>query len=218
MSYSENLYLFNQQRYFDQVVPAFERFKQAKDVSRLVNLLEEAQRLLPALETQDGIPLYTSQSSILSDIDILTGKEFYSRAGNYQSKSKKTSAEDLHAYIYDSIACELITIFCIPRGLGFEPNLDVGNSPLYHLLMQTSPAISAFLEFREPFQKMPVKIAPEKANILARWEDLPKWKAEIEILKKVVSDEQIESELAQLFRMLEHCQVNPDYTIFGSFE
>ncbi len=137
MSVDVYIYLFDPQPYEGSLLPAYRTFVDKRDSGPLVKLLRDAIPQLGSVVTGYGEP-GLSQQSYESYIATLTGKEYYSSQAKEPKEGDVTTPEDMRILVDNSIAPNLLEVFCISRNLGVNPEQSMSRRALMNYLYSQS--------------------------------------------------------------------------------
>jgi hypothetical protein len=137
MSADIYIYLFDPQSYEERLLPAYKAFVDKGVSDALVRLLKDAIPRLATVARGYGEP-ELSTKSYEESIAILTGKQYYSSQGKQRNAGEVTTREDLRSLVDNSIAPDLLQVYCIPRNLGVNPEQSMSRKALAEYLYSQS--------------------------------------------------------------------------------
>jgi len=143
MSVDIFIYLFDPQLNEGSVLPAYRTFVDKADTVPLVKLLRDAITQLDSMPIGQSAPRWP-KAVYEEDIAILTGKEYYSSKAKEPKKGDVTTPEDMRILVENSVAPELLEVFCIPRNLGINPEQSMSRTALVNYLYSQSTWIEDY--------------------------------------------------------------------------
>jgi len=149
------IYLFDTQEYEHSVLPAYRGFKERSDKGPLLKLLRGA--MSHAAASRTGREVSPPEEIYQHYVDVLSGRQHYgSERKEGSDQTGPTTAQDMRLFVDNSVAPVLVTVFCLPRNEGIQPEQSMSGAALMNYLYSQSKWIEAYFTFaKEPSGAVP---------------------------------------------------------------
>jgi hypothetical protein len=209
MGVNVSVLLFDLREYEQSILPAYQAFMQSSDTRPLIGLL---QSLL--LEVRSGKRAsYWSMEVYQEELDILTGKRFYSSQGKEQQEGSVTSPDDLRRFVEGNVAPDLVRVFCIPHEPNFKSEQSMSLTALdNYLYSQSSWIEDYFTGSREVSGPMPEIKLGEWSRFFTR-EEIETFDAELSRMTRPVDERVLNDGFDNLRTIVHTATINPKFKL-----